>query len=74
MVGTRIRFTSEQAPCGKTVDGERYRDDDDEGLVISDHYYACGCRTTRHEFHDGSIQVKAIRHDGKVVVDEFTRD
>ena len=45
MVGTRIRFTSELAPCGKTVDGEHYRDEDDEGLVISDQYFACGCRT-----------------------------
>jgi hypothetical protein len=74
MVGTRTRFTGEQAPCGRTVDGEYYRDDDEEGLVIRDEYYACGCRRVRHEFHDGSVRVTATKHDGTVVMDEFTRD
>src|SRR6266540_3909329 len=36
MVGTRTNFTSEQAPCGRTVAGEHYRDTDDAGLLIID--------------------------------------
>jgi hypothetical protein len=71
MVGIRTQFISEQAPCGRTIHGEHYRDDDDEGLVIYDQHYACGCRTIRHEYHDGSIHTKAVRHDGKVVSDDF---
>jgi len=67
MVGTTAHFTREQAPCGRIVDGEHYRDDDQEGLVIRDEYYACGCRRIRHEYHDGSIQMTAIRHNGTVV-------
>jgi hypothetical protein len=63
MVGTRTRFASELAPCGRTVDGEDYRDADDEGLVIYDQYYACGCRRIRHEYHDGSVQMTTTRHD-----------
>ena len=64
MVGTRTRFTSELAPCGRMVDGDHYRDLDDEGLVIYDEYYDCGCRHVRHEYHDGSVQTTSIRHDG----------
>ena len=74
MAGTRISFSDEQAPCGKTVGGDHYLDDDDDGLVIRDEYYACGCRRIRHEYHDGSIQVRAIRHDGKPVKDQFGPD
>jgi hypothetical protein len=74
MVGTRIRFSSEQAPCGRTVDGECYRDNDEDGLVIVDQYYSCGCRAILHEFHDGSTRMRATRHDGRIVADEFTRD
>jgi hypothetical protein len=64
MVGTRNRFTGELAPCGKIVAGAHYRDQDDYGLVIYDEYYDCGCRQIRHEYHDGSVQTRAIRHDG----------
>ena len=74
MVGRRIEFTDELAPCGKTVAGEHYRDADDEGLVFRDEYYACGCRSIRHEFHDGSVRVRAVRHDGTVVMDEHVVD
>ncbi|WP_248965840.1 hypothetical protein [Sphaerisporangium perillae] len=74
MVGTRTRFTGEKAPCGKTVDGEHYLDDDEQGLVIRDEYFSCGCRRIRHEYHDGSIQVTAVRHDGKIVRDEVGAD
>ena len=33
--------------------------------------FACGCRTIRHEYHDGSVSEKVILHDGHVVVDEL---
>lgn len=74
MVGTKSRFTGERAPCGQTVDGEHFRDRDEEGLLIADEFYACGCRRIRHEFHDGSLQVRSIRHDGKPVKGEFDPD
>ncbi|KAB2352325.1 hypothetical protein [Actinomadura rudentiformis] len=67
MVGTKTHFTSEKAPCGRTVDGEHYVDRDEEGLVIRDEFFACGCRLIRHEYHDGSVDVRTVRHDGKRV-------
>jgi hypothetical protein len=74
MVGTRIGFTGELAPCGRTVDGQHYQDDDGEGLVIRDEYYSCGCRKILHMFHDGSIQSTAIRHNGAVIKETFSPD
>ncbi|GLH95727.1 hypothetical protein [Phytohabitans aurantiacus] len=70
MVGQRIHFTSELAPCGRMVEGDHYRDSDDYGLVFTDEYYACGCRMIKHEFHDGSVQTRSVRHDGRVILDE----
>jgi hypothetical protein len=70
MVGQRIHFVNEFAPCGRVVEGDHYRDADDEGLVFIDEFYACGCRKIQHEFHDGSIQTRSIRHDGKVLLDD----
>jgi hypothetical protein len=70
MVGTRDRFVGGQAPCGRTVAGEHYRDTDEQGLVIIHDDYECGCREIRHEFHDGSIHNRVIRHDGRTVSDE----
>ncbi|HEY5856342.1 MAG TPA: hypothetical protein VIW24_20475, partial [Aldersonia sp.] len=55
-------------------DGRRHEENDDEGLRIDDVTYACGCRRIRHEYHDGSINIKTIRHDGKVLVDEHSSD
>ncbi|MFC0553798.1 hypothetical protein ACFFHJ_23170 [Planotetraspora thailandica] len=52
------------------MDGEHYLDDDGDGLVIREEYFSCGCRRSRHEYHDGSIEMTAVRHDGKVVRDE----
>lgn len=71
MVETASRFTGRQAPCGKTVDGDHYQDEDRQGLVIRDEQYACGCRWTRTEYHDGSFHTTAVRHDGTVLTDEF---
>jgi hypothetical protein len=74
MVGTRMRFASELAPCGKLVDGQHYRDRDDEGLFMCDEYYTCGCRVIRHEFHDGSVRTRVVRHDRKVVIEEVSAE
>ena len=62
MVGSRSAFEPELAPCGKFVGGDCYRDRDDEGLVVFDLFYTCGCRRTRHEYHDGTITTQAIHH------------
>jgi hypothetical protein len=71
MVLTNVGFKGQQAPCGKIVDGETYEDQDEEVLVTQELDYACGCRTIRHEYHDGSVSHKVIRHDGTVLVDEL---
>jgi hypothetical protein len=68
-VGT-TSFHDKKAPCGRLVDGECHEDHDDEGLLINDLFYACGCRSLRHEYHDGSLSRKVVHHDGHVLVDE----
>ena len=70
MTVTSSSFNSQQAPCGRIVDGENYQDRDDETLLTQEMDYACGCRTIRHEYHDGSMSQKVVRHDGIVLVDE----
>ncbi|HEX5073934.1 MAG TPA: hypothetical protein VFW03_12035 [Gemmatimonadaceae bacterium] len=70
MVAT-TSFTQVQAPCGRLVDGETYQDRDEETLLTLEVEFACGCRTLRHEYHDGSVSQKIIRHDGHVLVDEM---
>lgn len=74
MVGTRTHFTKERAPCGRVVDGDRHVEDDTEGLAFDDMTYACGCRHIRHAYHDGSIRIRTVRHDGKVLADEHSGD
>ncbi len=71
MVATNTNFTQQQAPCGRLVDGETYQDRDEETLLTLEVDFACGCRTIRHEYHDGSVSQKIIRHDGHVLVDEM---
>ena len=71
MVATKTRFTQQPAPCGRLVDGETYQDRDEETVLTLEVDYACGCRTIRHEYHDGSVSQKVIRHDGHVLVDEL---
>jgi hypothetical protein len=68
---TRTRFTSENAPCGRLVDGERHQDRDPECMLTDHRSYACGCRSISHEYHDGSWSQRVVRHDGSVLVDEF---
>ena len=64
-------FTNEKAPCGQLADGERLRDRDEECLLSDEMFYACGCKTIRHENHDGAVSCRVVRHDGTVVVDEL---
>jgi hypothetical protein len=74
MTGTRTHLAAELAPCGRLVEGDRSREGDADGLVIDSVTYACGCRRTHHEFHDGSVRVRTVRHDGKVLGDESSGD
>ncbi|WP_328991096.1 hypothetical protein OG394_33065 [Kribbella sp. NBC_01245] len=74
MTGTTTHFTKERAPCGRTVDGDRSQEGDAEGLSFDDTLFACGCRLIRHEFHDGSVRIRTVRHDGKVLLDEHSGD
>jgi hypothetical protein len=71
MAATIILFKSEKAPCGRIVEGEHFQDQDDEGLITENLYYACGCRCIRHEYHDGSVVRKVVCHDGTVLADEL---
>lgn len=64
-------FQSQRAPCGRIVDGESNCDRDEEGLITNDSYYECGCRTIRHEYHDGTVSHRVVHHDGRVLVDEM---
>ena len=68
---TTSRFTNEKAPGGQILDGERFRDRDDECLLSDELFYDCGCRSIRHEYHDGSVSINVVRHDGKVLEDEL---
>jgi len=71
MVGMRANFVGQEAPCGRTVDGEHYREEDDHGLIIYVQHFQCGCRSSRHEYHDGSIHTQVVRHDKKKAVSDY---
>lgn len=64
-------FTSQQAPCGRLVDAERYQDQDDDVVITREVDYACGCRSIQHEYHDGAVSRRVVHHDGTVLVDEL---
>jgi hypothetical protein len=70
-VAPSAKVLDQRAPCGRIVDGESCQDRDEEGLLVFDVYYACGCRSIRHEYHDGSVCRRIVRHDGRVLVDEL---
>ena len=71
MPATSSSFKSHQAPCGRIVDGETFEDLDQETLLTEEQDYACGCRSIRHEYHDGTVSRRVVRHDGTVLVDEM---
>lgn len=68
---TITRLQNQQAPCGRIVDAETYNDQEDEDLLITEMSYRCGCRSTRQEYHDGTVSRRVMRHDGTFVVDEL---
>ncbi len=72
MPTTTTRFANEKAPCGQVVDGERFRDWDVECVLRDELFYDCGCRSIRHEYHDGSVSRSVVRHDGTVLEDEIS--
>jgi hypothetical protein len=74
MSATTTIFKNARAPCGRVVDGEQLQDQIEEGLFTEELSFACGCRSIRHEYHDGSVGRKLVRHDGKVLVDEIVAE
>ncbi len=71
MASKSTSLKGQQAPCGRIADAESYQDRDDDALLTEELDYACGCRSIRHEYHDGSMSRKVVRHDGTVLVDEL---
>lgn len=71
MAFTTVSFTSQPAPCGQIVNGESFCDRDEEVVVTQEWDFACGCRSVRHEYHDGTVSRRVVRHDGTVLVDEL---
>jgi hypothetical protein len=70
---TAAAFEPRLAPCGRMHAGEQFVTEDHEGLVTEDLRYSCGCRSTREEFHDGSVHHMVVHHSGKVLADEELR-
>jgi len=73
MAATTTRFHDQVAPCGHRHDGERSVFEDLQGLITEEVRYACGCRRSREEFHDGSVHRSVMRHDGEILEDEEIR-
>ena len=73
MTATVSAFEAQLAPCGKSRSGERVTTEDMQGLMTEDLRYVCGCRSTKEEFHDGSVHRMIVNHHGKVLVDEELR-
>jgi hypothetical protein len=73
VTSTITRFEPALAPCGQRKAGERSVSEDEQGLVTEEVTYACGCRTSKEEFHDGSVHLQVVTHRGRVLVDEELR-
>jgi hypothetical protein len=73
MTATISKFDPRLAPCGHLHGGEIFVTEDEQGLVTEERHYACGCRTAKEEFHDGSVHRMEVDHWGKVLVDEELR-
>ncbi|NUR05420.1 MAG: hypothetical protein HOQ22_18975 [Nocardioidaceae bacterium] len=73
MTATITRFEAAIAPCGRATDGTRTTTEDHLGLLTEEVSYECGCRTSREEFHDGSVHRTVVNHHGRVLVDEELR-
>ena len=73
MTATTSRFEARRAPCGQVQGGDSFVTEDQQGLVTEDLTYACGCRESKEEFHDGSVHRLVVNHRGKVLTDEEMR-
>ena len=73
MTSTITQFEVTHAPCGRRSGGERAVTEDQLGLITEEVRYTCGCRSTREEFHDGSVHHMVVDHRGRVLVDEELR-
>lgn len=73
MTSTITRFEGTLAPCGQRKAGERSVFEDDQGLVTEEVTYACGCRSSKEEFHDGSVHRLVVDHRGRVLLEEELR-
>jgi hypothetical protein len=67
MTVTSSRFASRAAPCGRERSGEHVESRDGQGLSSEETRFDCGCRTSREEYHDGSVEHVVVRHDGKLL-------
>ena len=70
MAAMTTHFPSQKAPCGRASAGDHHIESDDDGLSFENVRFSCGCRETRHTYHDGCVRVRTVRHDGKVLRDE----
>jgi hypothetical protein len=68
---TSTSFEKQEAPCGRIVEVSRREDCDGDCMLTRDLQYACGCRNLSHEYHDGAVSRKIVRHDHVILVDEF---
>jgi len=73
VTSTISRFDAATTPCGQWREGERFVTEDQQGLLTEELHFDCGCRTTREEFHDGSVHRMVVNHRRKVLVDEEFR-
>ncbi|MQA06404.1 MAG: hypothetical protein GEV07_28035 [Streptosporangiales bacterium] len=64
------RFSGRRAPCGRSSDGEHYETQDGQGLASDQLLFDCGCKVSRDEFHDGTLEHAVVRHDGKLLEHE----
>ena len=71
MGATTTLFRVNGPRAAAIVDGEHFQDQDEDCLVSDEWFYACGCRVIRHEYHDGTVSRRVVRHDGKVLADEI---
>jgi hypothetical protein len=47
--------------------------EDQLGLICEEQRFSCGCRSSREEFHDGSVHRMVVHHNGRVLADEEWR-
>ncbi|MCW2767930.1 MAG: hypothetical protein JWO11_3889 [Nocardioides sp.] len=73
MTATVSRFEPRMAPCGHQRAGERFVSEDLQGLVTEELRYDCGCAGSKEDFHDGSVHLMTVHHNGRVLTDEELR-